>query len=492
MANPMPSVAQRFVNPQTGTVTTAWQQWLAALVREEADEAQLFANVKDFGALGDGVTDDTAAINAALSSGAKLVYFPVGTYVVSSQLTVPPGVCLEGAAMFSTWIARTATHTQDTMVVGQDVAGSTAGSFTIRNLTFYRNITFNGGQSYSPGVSTTVDNILTGGQAHLRVNASQNALIERCWFFEMPYDIVLVGCALTTIRSCAFSGSIWDNLTAGLQEGIAQVWLTGAVSSGAQCTLINIESSNFSGGFASAPRSHTIGTATPTFADNIGPEYGIKVSGVEGLVVTNSYLGGQNIACIVFQASNGKVCSNIKIAQNFLDGAAGQCILFDHTDASGASVLVNLTGNVYNCETNCGNAIYANDSNGAASLFQATIHGEVIMASNRAPIILRGAVGVLVSGCNISGYNYWGSTGADPSVSAGCFVVLGAANSDKIVTIGNLWGGGVNNLSGTNNCQWGVYFGGAAPTSNSSSLERSNGLGMVGGALVNIAQTYPV
>ncbi|KUI56141.1 Glucan 1,3-beta-glucosidase [Cytospora mali] len=62
---------------------------------------QVFRNVKDFGATGDGVTDDTAAINAAISSGDRCsfngtcvgttttpatVYFPAGTYLVSSSI----------------------------------------------------------------------------------------------------------------------------------------------------------------------------------------------------------------------------------------------------------------------------------------------------------------------------------------------------------------------------------------------------------------------
>ncbi|KAG5723043.1 hypothetical protein E4T56_gene19809, partial [Termitomyces sp. T112] len=61
---------------------------------------QVFRNVKDFGAKGDGVTDDTHAINAAISSGGRcggggcqsttltpaIVYFPKGTYVVSSPI----------------------------------------------------------------------------------------------------------------------------------------------------------------------------------------------------------------------------------------------------------------------------------------------------------------------------------------------------------------------------------------------------------------------
>ena len=57
-------------------------------------------NVKDFGAVGDGVADDTAAIQAALNSGAKLVYIPPtsNSYLVGS-LTMPTttGFVLQGS-----------------------------------------------------------------------------------------------------------------------------------------------------------------------------------------------------------------------------------------------------------------------------------------------------------------------------------------------------------------------------------------------------------
>ena len=39
-----------------------------------------FVSVKDFGAVGDGVTDDTAAIQAALDTSATEIYFPDGNY----------------------------------------------------------------------------------------------------------------------------------------------------------------------------------------------------------------------------------------------------------------------------------------------------------------------------------------------------------------------------------------------------------------------------
>lgn len=48
---------------------------------------QDFVSVKDFGAVGDGVIDDTAAFQAALDAGGT-VYIPDGVYVISSMLTV--------------------------------------------------------------------------------------------------------------------------------------------------------------------------------------------------------------------------------------------------------------------------------------------------------------------------------------------------------------------------------------------------------------------
>ena len=70
-------------------------------------------NVRDYGAVGDGITDDTAALRAALLAakvaGGGVVFMPAGTYVVTSTLAVNgSNIVLRGAGVDATklWITR--------------------------------------------------------------------------------------------------------------------------------------------------------------------------------------------------------------------------------------------------------------------------------------------------------------------------------------------------------------------------------------------------
>jgi hypothetical protein len=68
------------------------QSGAGAVARTAQDKARETVSVKDFGAVGDGVTDDTAAIQAAIdaqiTSKAEL-YWPHGSYLVGSALYLP-------------------------------------------------------------------------------------------------------------------------------------------------------------------------------------------------------------------------------------------------------------------------------------------------------------------------------------------------------------------------------------------------------------------
>lgn len=67
--------------------------------REPVRKGELFTNVKDYGAVGDGVADDSPGLQAALNAAAAgcIIHFPSGTYRIVSALTsAVPQVRLSG------------------------------------------------------------------------------------------------------------------------------------------------------------------------------------------------------------------------------------------------------------------------------------------------------------------------------------------------------------------------------------------------------------
>ena len=107
------------------------------------------ANVKTYGAVGDGVTDDTAAIQAALNSGATTVYVPEGTYLVKDAtntiagdvLVLPAGVTLQGAGFGS--VLKLGAHT----TIGHRVIKCASDTGAVLNLTIDGNKTQQTGPS---------------------------------------------------------------------------------------------------------------------------------------------------------------------------------------------------------------------------------------------------------------------------------------------------------------------------------------------------------
>src|SRR5438067_6776410 len=101
-------------------------------------------NVRDYGATGDGVTDDTAtvqaAINAARAGGGGIVFLPPGTYLTGGQ-TLYSRIHLRGSGGDATILklragANTAIIQSDgfTALTGTDSAGG-IDRFSVRDLT---------------------------------------------------------------------------------------------------------------------------------------------------------------------------------------------------------------------------------------------------------------------------------------------------------------------------------------------------------------------
>jgi glucan 1,3-beta-glucosidase len=100
-AAPTPQTAPAPAPAPAGAATSYWVSNIQRQGAAAFGDAsfKVFRNVKDFGAVGDGSTDDTVAINKAISSGNRcgkgcdsstvtpaIIYFPPGTYMVSTPI----------------------------------------------------------------------------------------------------------------------------------------------------------------------------------------------------------------------------------------------------------------------------------------------------------------------------------------------------------------------------------------------------------------------
>lgn len=162
-----------------------------AVNRTVASRLQERVSVKDFGAVGNGVADDTTAIQAGLNAAGSSfeLFFPAGTYLCG-ELTLPDGIMLYGDKA-SLECKSTATAVNDWI---KPVSATSSG--TVRNLTFNYVGNTNGRHILSLGVNP------------------RNWLIDGCTFQNMKtrgalraqYTATTAGNGYLTVQNCTFTG----------------------------------------------------------------------------------------------------------------------------------------------------------------------------------------------------------------------------------------------------------------------------------------------
>ena len=105
-----------FVGNAAGYTAQTGSSLLNPTVRSFQQKFDDFVNVRDFGAIGNGIDDDTAAINRALTQiykstvspseprARRTIYFPGGTYFISDTIKVPPYARIVGDGISSSII----------------------------------------------------------------------------------------------------------------------------------------------------------------------------------------------------------------------------------------------------------------------------------------------------------------------------------------------------------------------------------------------------
>jgi hypothetical protein len=159
-----------------------------------------FTSVKEYGAKGDGVTDDAAAINAAISAveakGGGVVYIPEGVYgFKTTQLVPKSNVTLTGQGYKSVlkFIENTNTGTVNGSGIGLiRLSGGTLDNFHVQN------VRFDGAIGY-PANSNTSPTLITVRQFGVYISNSliTNCSVTRCWFTELSGGSVVFGSGAT-------------------------------------------------------------------------------------------------------------------------------------------------------------------------------------------------------------------------------------------------------------------------------------------------------
>jgi len=171
----------------------------AAVARTLANRFADVINVKDFGAVGDGVADDTAAIQAAITfitnankKGGK-IEFPVGTYKITSTITLNYPMIFEGIG--------------NSCVIAPNFASG--DSFVLTSAVDLNRD--DGVQFFNVHFKTSV--VKTSGY-YININGASYTSIKQCKFFNGYDGIGITGTASsnTRIKDCHFANNTNFNI----------------------------------------------------------------------------------------------------------------------------------------------------------------------------------------------------------------------------------------------------------------------------------------
>jgi hypothetical protein len=186
-----------YTPPFTGSVATSVGLKLAQTV-----------SVKDFGAVGDGVADDTAAIQAALAA-ATSVYFPAGTYLTTGNIDIK-NKCLFGdptnASDIASQIKLSGTNTNASLFInGGDILTpwGSGGGCLLRDLLLEGN--WDGIASNSETNISTIGSLIKWWSgAYVKI---QNCLFYKSFGFGVfSYQLGYSEITSSRVSTCAKNG----------------------------------------------------------------------------------------------------------------------------------------------------------------------------------------------------------------------------------------------------------------------------------------------
>jgi len=228
-----------------------------------------YISVKDFGATGDGTTDDTAAIQAAVDAAENSeLYFPAGDYKLTSDIAIPGRITIRGAGIRQTLLT---CYACDGLIIPAGTSFVTMTDFTIGQDVRY----------------TTTPNAYVG----ISINGTSGS---QCYWHT--YRNVFVDGFQQAFYAGSVGSSVFDNCTAAYsQQGLT---FTG------ECLNNTV--------IACRLGEQDSGSNTPS-AGSYGIKAGDNSGSIEGLKITN---------CLIFGVERGiwaNGCIDVLASNNILD-----------------------------------------------------------------------------------------------------------------------------------------------------------------------------
>jgi hypothetical protein len=214
-ARPALLEAVQRVNQLTGNSGTDYLRYLSngtgALSTAITSRFRNSFDVKEFGAVGDGTADDTTAINNALiAASGRILYFPKGTYKISSILTVRSGTSLVGEKSSQVIIIPTSGFSTTSSLLQNYVQTGSVDTYPDSRINII-GITFTGNMNALRTVSL------------ITLFKTIDCTISECAIKDNTYmGIAIGGCKDIKITKSVFTGCGKNTTTT---EGGAAIWV---------------------------------------------------------------------------------------------------------------------------------------------------------------------------------------------------------------------------------------------------------------------------
>ena len=186
-----------------------------------------FVTVKDFGAKGDGLTDDTNAINRALyeiycrtvnPSARKILHFPAGRYIISDGINVPSNAILRGEGTNNTIIQQTADPTFISYVMTTaDSKQQIAGQIGYNGATYASDIMVEDMSLESPSDGVQINAASRIVFSRVRMTGSTNLPIDNGGD-SYSTGVTIVGSTMTPPTDINFTDCIFEKFNYGVYQ----------------------------------------------------------------------------------------------------------------------------------------------------------------------------------------------------------------------------------------------------------------------------------